>query len=64
MKLDGSLCSLPKTPAFGLGIAALACMSVAQIVGTAVGGARLYSTDNKFDIRKNRIAVAYLVSSW
>ncbi|KAF3321579.1 hypothetical protein FCM35_KLT13795 [Carex littledalei] len=63
MKLDGTLCSLPRSPAFGLGIAALACMSVAQIIGTVGGAARLYS-DNKFDIRKNQIALIYLISSW
>ncbi|XP_078163777.1 chitin synthase, putative (DUF1218) [Carex rostrata] len=63
MKLDGTLCSLPRSPAFGLGIAALACMSVAQIIGTVGGGVRLYS-ENKFDISKNRIALIYLVSSW
>ncbi|KAJ1702795.1 hypothetical protein LUZ63_002574 [Rhynchospora breviuscula] len=64
MKVDGSLCSLPRTPAFGLGIAAVVCMSVAQIVGTVVGGAWLCAMDNKFSIRKNWIALAYLISSW
>ncbi|KAJ3707105.1 hypothetical protein LUZ61_010810 [Rhynchospora tenuis] len=64
MKVDGSLCSLPRTPAFGLGIAAVVCMSMAQIVGTVVGGARLCMKNTKFSIPKNWIALAYLVSSW
>ncbi|KAJ4811466.1 hypothetical protein LUZ62_024032 [Rhynchospora pubera] len=64
MKVDGSLCSLPRTPAFGLGIAAVVCMTVAQMVGTVVGGARLCAMDSKFSICKNWIALTYLVSSW
>ncbi|KAJ4746347.1 hypothetical protein LUZ62_080752 [Rhynchospora pubera] len=64
MKVDGSLCSLPRTPAFGLGIAAVVCMTVAQMVGTVVGGARICAMDGKFSICKNWIALAYLVSSW
>lgn len=34
VKLDGSLCSLPKTSAFELGVAAIAFLFVAQLVGT------------------------------
>ncbi|KAG6517622.1 hypothetical protein ZIOFF_021018 [Zingiber officinale] len=36
MKLDGNLCSLPRSCAFGLGIAALVCLSTSQIIGTTM----------------------------
>ncbi|ONK79919.1 uncharacterized protein A4U43_C01F11810 [Asparagus officinalis] len=32
MKLDGKFCSLPRTPAFVLGLAALICISVSQML--------------------------------
>ncbi|KAL8521485.1 hypothetical protein ACS0TY_011848 [Phlomoides rotata] len=34
LKLDGKLCYLPASPAFGLGIAALICLSIAQVIAT------------------------------
>ncbi|KAK9283313.1 hypothetical protein L1049_011552 [Liquidambar formosana] len=36
LKLDGKLCYLPGSPAFGFGIAALICLFVAQIIGNLV----------------------------
>ncbi|XP_010478586.1 PREDICTED: uncharacterized protein LOC104757534 [Camelina sativa] len=36
LKWDGESCYLPENHAFGLGIAALVCVSVAQIVGNVV----------------------------
>ncbi|PON82065.1 hypothetical protein TorRG33x02_221820 [Trema orientale] len=36
LKLDGRLCYLPESRAFGLGIAALICLCIAQIVGNLV----------------------------
>ncbi|XP_057965196.1 protein MODIFYING WALL LIGNIN-1-like [Malania oleifera] len=36
IKLDGKLCSLPGSNAFGLGVAALICVSIAQVVGNLV----------------------------
>ncbi|CAA0260481.1 unnamed protein product [Arabidopsis thaliana] len=36
LKWDGESCYLPENRAFGLGIAALVCVSVAQIVGNVV----------------------------
>ncbi|XP_008797973.2 protein MODIFYING WALL LIGNIN-1 [Phoenix dactylifera] len=63
MKLDGSLCSLPRSPAFGLGITAAVCLSIAQIVGTSQVGTRLCSGEK--NIRTSRIlSIAQLVASW
>ncbi|KAH9613706.1 hypothetical protein KSS87_018835 [Heliosperma pusillum] len=36
VKLDGELCELPGNKAFGLGIAALICSSIAQIIGNLI----------------------------
>ncbi|KAG6478636.1 protein MODIFYING WALL LIGNIN-1-like [Zingiber officinale] len=59
MKLDGSLCSLPRSRAFGLGVAALVCLSTAQVIGTAVA----LSTDKKASGGR-MISVALLLPSW
>lgn len=59
MKLDGSLCSLPRSCAFGLGIAALVCLSAAQIVGTAAA----LSADKKASGGR-MFSVALLLPSW
>lgn len=61
VKLDGSLCSLRRSSAFGLGITALICLSVAQIAGTSAAGAGFCSCKS----RKNRSAsIALLILSW
>lgn len=36
VKLDGRLCQLPRSEAFGFGIAALVCSSMAQIIGNLI----------------------------
>ncbi|KAK1435963.1 hypothetical protein QVD17_01736 [Tagetes erecta] len=36
LRVDGELCNLPQSPAFGYGIAALICSSIAQIIGTGL----------------------------
>ncbi|XP_078442753.1 chitin synthase, putative (DUF1218) [Wolffia australiana] len=36
LTVEGTLCSLPRKPAFGLGLAALVCLSLAQIFGTSL----------------------------
>ncbi|XVE65422.1 hypothetical protein DITRI_Ditri07aG0179000 [Diplodiscus trichospermus] len=36
LKLDGKLCFLPETEAFGLGVAALVCLSIAQLIGNII----------------------------
>ncbi|CAL9132095.1 unnamed protein product [Musa textilis] len=62
-RLDGSLCSLPRSSAFGLGIAALVCLSIAQVIGTTMGGNRICSI--KAAASSSRIAsVALLFVAW
>ncbi|THU69677.1 hypothetical protein C4D60_Mb08t16900 [Musa balbisiana] len=63
MRLDGSLCSLPRSSAFGLGIAALVCLSIAQVIGTTMGGSRICSI--KAGASSSRIAsIALLCLAW
>uniref|UniRef100_A0ACD5ZDK8 Uncharacterized protein n=1 Tax=Avena sativa TaxID=4498 RepID=A0ACD5ZDK8_AVESA len=68
MKLDGSLCSLPKSPAFELGVTAIAFLSVAQLVGTTAAAATMCASNskpNKSAVTTGRAAsVALLVLSW
>lgn len=63
MKVDGSMCYLPRSPAFGLGIAALVCLSVAQIIGTTVAATRLCTGDKK-SRRSRMLPITFLVLSW
>jgi hypothetical protein len=68
MKVDGSLCSLPRSSAFELGVAAIAFHFVAQLVGTtaavtAAGAAK--PKPKKSSFAGCRVAfVALLVLSW
>lgn len=69
MKLDGSLCSLPKSSAFELGVAAIAFLTVAQLVGTTAAATTMCAASsskiNKSAATRGRIAsVALLVLSW
>lgn len=68
MKLDGNLCSLPRTPAFGLGITALVCLSVAQIIGTSAFVILLRSKGKKQTTsateRRPAVAITFLALSW
>ncbi|KAL5207814.1 hypothetical protein ABZP36_032249 [Zizania latifolia] len=67
MKLDGSLCSLPKSCAFELGVAAIAFLSVAQLVGTTAAATTMCaaSKHSKSPITKRHAtSVALLVLSW
>lgn len=68
MKLDGSLCSLPRSSAFELGVAAIAFLSVAQLVGTTAAAATMCaskSKSNKSAAARDHVAsVAILVLSW
>lgn len=61
MRLDGSLCSLPRRPAFALAVAALACLSVAQIVGTTTS---LRGNKKKNSKRNQAVSITLLVLSW
>jgi hypothetical protein len=66
MKLDGSLCSLPRSSAFELGVAAIAFLFVAQLVGTTAAVTTAYAAKaKKSDAGRGRVAfVALLVLSW
>ena len=68
MKLDGSLCSLPKSSAFELGVAAIAFLTVAQLVGTTAAATTMCASGSKTDksaATRGRVAsVALLVLSW
>ncbi|XP_026414722.1 uncharacterized protein LOC113310316 [Papaver somniferum] len=69
VKLDEKLCYLPGSPAFGLGITALVCLSIVQILGTAyVIGNKLNSREKKIhdarETRKQTISIILLVLSW
>ncbi|KAK1285350.1 hypothetical protein QJS10_CPB20g01062 [Acorus calamus] len=65
MKLDGRLCSLPESPAFGLGITACVCLSIAQIISTSFAGTQCL-TKNKLtgQARKKATPMGLLLLSW
>ncbi|KAM3243112.1 hypothetical protein ACQJBY_055216 [Aegilops geniculata] len=68
MKRDGSLCSLPKSSAFELGVAAIAFLSVAQLVGTTAAATTMCASSSKPSksvATGGRVApVALLALSW
>ena len=70
MKLDGSLCSLPRSSAFELGVAAIAFLTVAQLVGTTAAATTMCASGSKTTNKsaastRGRVAsVAPLVLSW
>ncbi|KAH7658952.1 Modifying wall lignin-1/2 protein [Dioscorea alata] len=70
MKLDGSLCALRQSPALGLGITALVCLSIAQMVGTSMAAARICPKHRKSGgltapgTTNHMLAIAFLLLSW
>ncbi|KAF8729738.1 hypothetical protein HU200_017705 [Digitaria exilis] len=68
MKLDGSLCSLPRSSAFELGVSAIAFLFVAQLVGTTASVTTAYAGGKPKKIAaaaRGRIAfIALLSLSW
>ncbi|PSS01281.1 Glutamate receptor 3.1 like [Actinidia chinensis var. chinensis] len=66
LKLDGRLCYLPGSRAFGLGIAALICLSAAQIIGNFVICKSLCLRERRTSCKakKTTIASTFLVLSW
>ncbi|KAG9452932.1 hypothetical protein H6P81_005836 [Aristolochia fimbriata] len=70
IKLDGKLCSLPSSPAFGLGIAASICLLTAQIVGTTFVGSgfrfRDEETNDNFNLnfKEKILGLLLLLLSW
>ncbi|XP_038895935.1 protein MODIFYING WALL LIGNIN-2-like [Benincasa hispida] len=69
LKLDGKLCYLPESRAFGYGVAALACLVMAQVIGNI-----LLCTSCNFNLRKKKsseqspkrpnLATIFLLVSW
>ncbi|XP_068649638.1 protein MODIFYING WALL LIGNIN-1-like [Aristolochia californica] len=70
IKLDGKLCSLPSSPAFGLGIVASICLFTAQIIGTTLvrTGFRFRDKDPNHNFnqssRAKSLAVLLMLLSW
>ncbi|KAK3155019.1 hypothetical protein QOZ80_2BG0197810 [Eleusine coracana subsp. coracana] len=68
MKVDGSLCSMPRSSAFELGVAAIAFLFVAQLVGTSAAvtaaGAANKPKKSAAAARRRVAFVALLVLSW
>lgn len=68
LRIDGTQCSLPESPAFGLGVAASISLVAAQLFGTYTVGCRPWSTEKEKDSiingRKKSMAIFLLVLSW
>ncbi|XVF13781.1 hypothetical protein REPUB_Repub08aG0237100 [Reevesia pubescens] len=65
LKLDGKLCFLPASHAFGFGVAALICLSIAQIIGNVLVCANYYWSRGKQRKTKKPIITAILLAfSW
>ncbi|XP_071705486.1 protein MODIFYING WALL LIGNIN-1-like [Rutidosis leptorrhynchoides] len=62
LRIDGDLCFLPQSQAFGYGIVALVCSSFAQIIGTGFFILRRRSIDIKNS--KTSYASILIFSSW
>ncbi|KAI7751836.1 hypothetical protein M8C21_022788 [Ambrosia artemisiifolia] len=62
LRIDGELCYLPQSQAFGYGIAALLCSSIAQIMGTGLFISCRRSIDYKSS--KTSFASILLLLSW
>nr|GMC54128.1 Glutamate receptor 3.1 like [Ipomoea batatas] len=66
LSVDGKLCSLPESAAFRLGLAALACSSVAQIVGNLFLCGKFMSMERECGCgktKKPKTAIFFLVLS-
>ncbi|XP_058103745.1 protein MODIFYING WALL LIGNIN-1-like [Magnolia sinica] len=66
VRLDGKLCSLPGSPAFGLGLAASICLLAAQVIGTSAIGWQLCSREKKLNTNDRRKATTIIlfILSW
>ncbi|XP_022738934.1 uncharacterized protein LOC111291437 [Durio zibethinus] len=65
LKLDGKLCFLPASHGFGFGVAALICLSIAQIIGNVLVCANYWSRSGKARKAKKPILTAILLAfSW
>ncbi|KAK1563206.1 hypothetical protein Q3G72_024024 [Acer saccharum] len=67
LKVDGKLCYLPGNEAYGFGIAALICLSVAQIIGNLLICRNLCCSRekrNSYKCKKPIAVTTLLVFSW
>nr|GMD74373.1 uncharacterized protein LOC109177226 isoform X1 [Ipomoea batatas]GMD82036.1 uncharacterized protein LOC109177226 isoform X1 [Ipomoea batatas] len=60
LRLDGEFCYLPRSAAFGLGIAALVCFSGAQVAGNLLVIGRTFLLDKR---RKSKFVIFCVVLS-
>lgn len=61
LKLDGKLCHLPASPAFGYAVAALVCLSMAQIIGNLIICTQFHSFTGEKSVS---LPTCLLVISW
>ncbi|XP_031482415.1 protein MODIFYING WALL LIGNIN-1-like [Nymphaea colorata] len=66
LKLDAKFCSLPKSPAFELGITAAACLLCAQVITYASIAKAYFSKDTKaqFGERMTTVLITLSLLSW
>ncbi|XVF52222.1 hypothetical protein PTKIN_Ptkin05aG0001800 [Pterospermum kingtungense] len=64
LKIDGNLCLLPASQAFGFGVAALICLSIAQIIGNVVVCAYYWSRRKARKTKKPILTATLLAFSW
>ncbi|KAL3844387.1 hypothetical protein ACJIZ3_001790 [Penstemon smallii] len=66
LRLDGKLCYLPRSPAFELGIAALICLSITQVIGNWFICTKFRSGEQRSGckVRKPTVSCSLLVFSW
>ncbi|KAI3453915.1 hypothetical protein Pfo_010578 [Paulownia fortunei] len=66
LRLDGNMCYLPGSSAFGLGIAALTCLSIAQVIGNLFICRKFHSREHSrgCKFRKPSVSCILLVFSW
>ncbi|OMO93688.1 hypothetical protein COLO4_16745 [Corchorus olitorius] len=64
LKLDGNLCFLPESDAFGLGVVALICLSLAQIIGNVLVCANYWFRGKARKANKPILTAILLAISW
>ncbi|KAF3449200.1 hypothetical protein FNV43_RR09928 [Rhamnella rubrinervis] len=66
VKLDGRLCYLPGSDAFGFGIAALVCLSIAHIIGNLINCIYFCSKERSDNckFKKPTLSTPLLLISW
>ncbi|PIN26289.1 hypothetical protein CDL12_00967 [Handroanthus impetiginosus] len=65
LRLDGKLCYLPRSAAFELGIAALICLSIAQVIGSLYICRKFRSKEGTgCKVRKPAVSCSLLIFSW